>query len=223
MKKNEIIRRYAYTPARLYVRESPEGEPPSRTITGYAILFGIPSEPLWQDEDGEAREVIDSSAVTRGLLDSCDIKMTMFHNRQLLLARSNRGSGTLTYDIDERGVKFSFEAPSTVDGDKALELVRRGDIGGCSFAFSTRYYDETCVKHTSVMADGKVRETYNVKVITGIYDFTLTDNPAYTDTSVEAREFVEELRAGKNTDFRNNEKISGQLRKMRQAAAVRII
>ncbi|MBO5246147.1 MAG: hypothetical protein J6B28_02680, partial [Eubacterium sp.] len=41
----------------------------------------------------------------------------------LILARSKNGKGTLTYSVDDKGVYFEFEAPKTVDGDKALELV----------------------------------------------------------------------------------------------------
>ncbi|MBQ9711574.1 MAG: HK97 family phage prohead protease, partial [Bacteroidales bacterium] len=140
--RNENVRRELLTSAAdLHVREAGEGEAPGRTISGYAILFNTPSEPIWDDEDGEAREVISPEAVTRELLDSSDIKMTMFHDRQLILARSNRGSGTLSYEIDGKGVRFEFEAPNTADGDKALELVRRGDLAGCSFMFSTYYWE----------------------------------------------------------------------------------
>jgi len=189
----ETIRRETLFPAGLQVRESPDGAE-SRTIEGYAILFGVPSAPFWSDEDGECHEVIAAEAVTRDLLDASDIKMTMFHDRQLILARSNKGEGTLSYEVDDRGVKFSFEAPRTADGDKALELVRRGDISGCSFMFSTRYYDESCVSHEVEIRDGRVYETYTVRVITGIYDFTLAADPAYPDTSVDVRELADSLR-----------------------------
>ena len=120
--KTEEIRRELLTAcAELHVREAGEGEAPSRTIVGRAILFNVPSRPLWADEEEEAVEVIAPEAITREILDACDIKMTMFHDRQLILARSKQGQGTLTYDVDEKGVTFSFEAPNTVDGDKALE------------------------------------------------------------------------------------------------------
>lgn len=64
-----------------------------------------------------------------------DIKMTLWHNREKLLARSNRGEGTLALTVDEIGVKYSFEAPNTPDGNTALELVRRGDLSGSSFTY----------------------------------------------------------------------------------------
>ncbi len=79
--------------AELRVREA-DGDTPSRTITGYAILFDVPSEPLWSDEESEAREVISPQAITKELLDGCDIKFTMYHDRQLILGRSNKGVGT---------------------------------------------------------------------------------------------------------------------------------
>ena len=189
-----MITRSGQTITKLYVRENKQGEKPSRTITGYAILFGKTSAPLWSDEDSEAREIISQSAITKSLLDKSDIKFTMFHDRQLILARSNKGQGSLSYTVDGFGVKFSFDAPNTTDGDKAIELVKRGDIAGCSFAFSTYYNDSNYVERNVRNNNGKTLITYTVKAVTGIYDFTLAADPAYPDTCVKAREFIKQLR-----------------------------
>lgn len=226
MKQNEetVIMRAAQAPNTLHIREASGGE--SRVIAGYAILFDTPSDPLWADDDGEAREVISPEAITRELLDSQDIKMTMFHNGQLILARSNKGAGTLSYKVDGTGVAFEFEAPRTVDGDKALELVKRGDISGCSFAFATRYYDKDFVERTSKFVNGKKLVTYRVKAVTGVYDFTLAANPAYSGTSVEAREFADALRRYEESparERRDMDKIRRQLDEMRQAAGLKLI
>lgn len=215
--KTTINKREIFTASQLRLREI-DGIEESRTITGYAILFDVPSAPLYEDEDEVIREVIAPEAVSLELLDKSDIKMTMFHDRQLLLARSNKGSGTLSYGIDNRGVYFEFEAPDTADGDKAIELVKRGDIAGCSFAFSTRYYDRAFVEESVVHGD-KVEVTYRVKVITDIYDFTLAADPAYPDTSVEAREIVDALHQRQQ---REKEKIEKQIAEMRRAASASI-
>lgn len=214
-----------FTLANLQVREAAEGEAPSRTITGYAVLFGVPSAPLWQDEDSEAREIIAVGAITKELLDGCDIKMTMYHNRQCLLARSNKGVGTLSYEVDEKGVKFTFDAPNTQHGDEALELIRRGDISGCSFMFTARYYDDAYVSRTATVVNGVTMITYTVKAVTGVYDFTITDNPAYPDTSVEAREFVDGLKEPEQPkpEPKDDTKMREQLREMRCAARCSII
>ena len=191
--KETVITRLLHTVSDLRVREDKEGKK-CRTITGYAILFNTPSAPMYEYDDEEVREVIAPGAVTKELLDGCDIKMTMFHDRQLILARSK--SGTLKYTVDDKGVAFEFDAPNTVDGDKALELVSRGDIAGCSFMFSTHYYDRAYVARDVKRENGKTIITYTVNTITGIYDFTLAADPAYPDTSceAEAREQVQEMR-----------------------------
>ena len=217
--KDAIITRLLHTVTDLRVREANEGEAESRTITGYAILFNAPSAPLYDYDDEEAREVIAPGAVTKELLDGCDIKFTMFHDRQLILARSKNGAGTLSYGVDDKGVYFEFDAPNTVDGDKALELVRRGDITG--FMFSTHYYDSAYVSRDVQRVDGKTIITYTVNVITGIYDFTLAADPAYPDTTceAEARELVEELRMTERDKIKDENKMREQVREMRRAAS----
>jgi len=224
--KNDLVRREVVV-TELYVREAGEGEAASRTIVGRAILFNTPSAPLWSDDEEEAREIIAPEAITKELLDGCDIKFTMFHDRQLILARSNKGTGTLSYTVDDKGVAFEFEAPNTVDGDKALELVKRGDLAGCSFAFSTHYWDESFVSRTVEVRDGRAYITYTVKAVTGVYDMTLAADPAYPDTSVEAREFARDLReAAKpeapDTTKVDKEKVETQLREMRRAANTKL-
>lgn len=225
--KNELVRReVVVTCADLHVRET-EGGAPSRTIVGYAILFNTPSAPLWSDEDEEAREIIAPEAITKELLDGCDIKFTMFHDRQLILARSKNGVGTLSYTVDEKGVAFEFEAPNTTDGDKALELVKRGDLAGCSFMFSTHYWDEAFVSRSVEVRDGRAYITYTVKAVTGVYDMTLAADPAYPDTSVEAREFARDLReaakpAEQEAPKVDKVKVEKQLREMRRAANTKL-
>lgn len=220
--KETVITRLLHTVSDLRVREDNEGKK-CRTITGYAILFNTPSAPMYEYDDEEVREVIAPGAVTKELLDSCDIKMTMFHDRQLILARSKNGSGTLKYTVDDKGVAFEFDAPNTVDGDKALELVSRGDIAGCSFMFSTHYYDRAYVARDVKRENGKTIVTYTVNTITCIYDFTLAADPAYPDTSCEAetRELVEELRKMEEQPAaeEREKKVRKQVQEMRRAAA----
>lgn len=222
--KNDIIVRTAGTPQGVHIREI-EGEQESRIIAGYAILFNVESEPLWSDEDSEAREVIDPNAITRELLDKCDIKFTMYHNRQIILARSNKGKGTLSYNVDSKGVSFEFEAPDTEDGDTAIELVKRGDIDGCSFAFCTKYWNSAFVSRDVHIIDDRSIITYRVNVITDIMDFTLTPDPAYSDTTCETRELFKELRENKKEDEsedkedkESEEKIKKQISDMRDNA-----
>lgn len=226
--KDAIITRMLHTANGLQIREKEDGTQ-SRTITGYAILFDTPSDVLWSWDDEDEREIIDRGAVTKELLDSCDIKMTMFHDRQLILARSNKGKGTLKYNVDDKGVSFEFDAPNTADGDKAIELVRRGDLAGCSFAFTTHYYDRSFVEPSvSIDSNGRTTTTYRVRMITGVYDFTLAADPAYPDTSCEARdkELFSSLREkshGKTDEVKkNDDAVRRQIAEMREQAKFKL-
>lgn len=163
----------------LSVREAEGGQTgESRTITGTAIVFNAESEVL--DDWGERfREVILPEAATMEFLNSQDIKMNMLHDRQLTIARANKGVGTLKLSVDERGVNFEFEAPRCDIGDRCLEMVRRGDYSGCSFEFYPKDYDVE-------------REGDDVKITHHSFEFisalTIGLDPAYRQTSVNARE-----------------------------------
>lgn len=174
----------------LRIREATDGAE-SRTIEGYALKFGVRSRLLC-DWWNNYYEVLEPGCVTREMLDKQDIKLTMFHDRQLVLARSNKGNGTLSYEVDKVGVKFWAEMPHTVDGDKALELVSRGDIAGCSFIYSTdEGNSENAVSYERLDEKGDDGEDIllrHVKRIDNVYDFTITTDPAYEQTDVSKRE-----------------------------------
>ena len=192
----------------------------SRTITGYAIRFNSSSVPFAEDENSRVVEYISPEAITEDFLRNQDIKMTLYHDMQRLLARSKRGDGSLSYVVDDNGVKFQFEAPHTADGNMALELVERGDIDGCSFMFSTYYGDREYVsREVRTGEDGKREIVYTVRKITGLYDFTLTPDPAYPDTSVNAaKRDMSELEKEDGKEPEDEKKEEGEKEEERQTA-----
>lgn len=171
----------------LAIREAEGGQAgESRTITGTAIVFNAESEVL--DDWGERfREVILPEAVTMMFLRTQDVKMNMLHQRDLTVARCNKGQGSLRLWIDEVGVHFEFEAPKCDIGDRCLEMVRRGDYSGCSFEFMPKDYEVQRMK----MPDGKEE----VKIIHRGFEWlgalTIGLDPAYKQTSVNARELLQ--------------------------------
>lgn len=186
MENKTIKRSHCQADSGITVCRDAEGKP-SRTIEGYAILFDSDSVPFVEDDTARVVERISPESIDMAFLDSQDIKMTLYHDNRRLLARSKRGKGTLEYLTDAKGVRFRFTAPDTVDGDMALELVDKGIIDGCSFMFSTCYDDRGHVsREVRAGADGKREIVYTVRKILGIYDFTLTPDPAYPETSVAA-------------------------------------
>lgn len=168
----------------LAIREAAQGqEGESRTITGRAIVFNAESEVL--DDWGERfREVILPEAVTMEFLNTQDVKMNMLHERELTIARCNKGQGSLRMAVDEQGVTFEFEAPNCDLGDRCLEMVRRGDYSGCSFEFWPKDYEVERTKG----ADGKDEVIIRHKSFEFLNALTIGMDPAYKQTSVNARE-----------------------------------
>lgn len=192
MEKNKKeIRSFIGGKCQPVLREAVEGEK-SRTIEGYAIVFGVESRIL-ADYWDNYREIIEPGAITEERLKEMDIKMTMYHNREKILARSVNGEGTLKLSVDEVGVHYEFEAPNTVDGDTALELVKRGDLSGSSFMFWT---DEKSGVSYEKRSDGIMLR--RVKTIGMIYDMTIAADPAYEETTVAAREAYTHFEKPKN-------------------------
>lgn len=206
MEKKEL-RSYSGGQYQPRLREAQEGQPQSRTIEGYAIVFGVESR-LIVDYWDAYREIIEPGAVTVEDLKNFDIKMTMYHNREKILARSYKGKGTLDLVVDEIGVKYIFEAPNTPDGDTALELVKRGDLSGSSFAYWT---DENSNVSYEKAEDGAIIR--HVKKISEIMDMTIAADPAYMQTSVTARELEQVGVMPKETKPRISKK-SGVLREI---------
>lgn len=168
-----------------------------RSIEGYAIVFNVPSVIMydWRN-DRSFREIIDREAVTEELLNKSDVKALVEHNRHRLLARYRMGSGTLTLEIDDHGLKYRFDAPNTADGDYVCEMVKRGDINGSSFAFMSSEASDEWTKGEDGIWERRVKK------LTYLGDVTVTADPAYTQTEVNVRS-IEELE-GKIKDPKEN-------------------
>lgn len=207
-KQTTLLRREIYCDAGLRVREAdPAGGSagePSRTVEGYAVLFGVRSVVL-ADWGVAFFEQMEAGSITREFLDTQDIVMNMYHNNQRILARSSKGKGSLRYEVDAKGVRFEFEAPATSAGDELLELVRRGDLQGCSFCYATHEDPEKGLVsyERAGEKDARGREILlrRVKQVTGVYDFAVVVHPAYPATEVQARdlEAIKALNIAPNT------------------------
>lgn len=147
--------------------------PESRTVSGYAIVFNSDSNDL-----GGFIERIDPTSLD-GVVEKSDVLCLLNHNEDRgVLARSNKGEGSLTLEIDEIGLKYTFEAPNTALGDELLEGLRRGDISTSSFAF-------TVGKDSwSKMENGTYLRTINS--INELFDVSPVYRAAYDATSVKA-------------------------------------
>lgn len=213
MKKiDREIRSYCGDKYQPRLREAADGQE-SRTIEGYAIVFGVRSQLLfdWYDR---YYEVIEPGSIDEARLREMDIKMTIFHDREMLIARSNKGVGTLKLTVDEIGVKYEFDAPRTSAGETALELVKRGDLAGSSFTY---WSDEKSSVHYDMTEDNIL--VRHVDRIDKVYEMTIASDPAYVETSVTAREIKEKGIHLPETDEQKREaaeRAAAQLRERQQ-------
>ena len=182
----------------LHVREAGDGKK-SRTVEGYAMLFGVRSLNLtpWSSER-VVYEIMEPGCITPDLLSRSDVVLTAFHNNQLILGRWRKGNGTLSLEIDQRGLKIRCTLAETATADELLSAIERGDISGMSFAFTADEEDSvngvSYEKTGEKTADGKVVWLRHVKRVTGLYDVTIAGHPAYEQTTIEAREIDEAIK-----------------------------
>ena len=183
----------------LCVREAEDGQK-SRTVEGYAVVFGVRSVNLtpWSS-DREVYEIMEPESITQDLLSRSDVVLTAFHNNQMILGRWRMGKGTLTLELDQRGLKIRCTLAETATADELLAAIERGDITGMSFAFTADEEDNVngvvYEKTSERAASGKVVWLRHVKKVTGLYDVTIAGHPAYEQTTIEARELNDALEA----------------------------
>ena len=107
----------------------------SRHVEGYAVVFES------QSEDLGFYEKIERGAITQELVDNSDIFALLNHDDEKVLARSKNGVGSLKLTVDDRGLKYEFDAAETQLGNDLLEYLKRGEITTSSFAFALDYTD----------------------------------------------------------------------------------
>jgi HK97 family phage prohead protease len=103
----------------------------SRKVEGYASVFNSRSKDL-----GGFTEIIAPNAFN-GVIERSDVLALLNHDQDRgVLARSKKGVGSLTLNVDERGLHYSFDAPHTALGNELIEGLKRGDISTSSLAFT---------------------------------------------------------------------------------------
>ncbi len=162
---NDIERRHLTLPVEL--RADKDGK--LKLLVGYAAVFNSITDIGW------FREQVAPGCFTDTIKED-DIRGLFNHDSNMILGRNVAKTCSLTED--SRGLYFEIDVPDTQAGRDVATSVKRGDVTGCSFSFSTLadewdYSDE----------DSPLRTLKKVR----LYDVGPVTYPAYTDTSVAAR------------------------------------
>jgi HK97 family phage prohead protease len=170
MKRTE---RRTFTVRDIETRESDDG---TMRMAGYAAVFNEASLPL------PFIERIAPGAFSKTLKETPDVRLLANHEG-LPMARTK--NGTMRLYEDEKGLYFEAELADTQEARDLYTLVARGDVDQMSFAFRVirQKYNE----------DRSERLLTEVSLADG--DVSIVTYPAYTATSVEAREALKRAMA----------------------------
>ena len=197
----------------LKLREGEDGQP-SRIVEGRAIVFGVRSRNLtpWSSSR-VVYEVLEPGCITNEMLTRQDVVYNLNHSNKVtdILGRyRNSDADTLKLTLRGDGVDNRCELPNTSAANDTLELLKRGDITGQSFAFEDDWEDTengVSYERTNDTENGKEVWIRHVKRITALYDVSIVTHPAYEQTTVATREQADEINAA----------IEAQLKRKREA------
>ena len=161
-----------------------------RLVSGYAVVFDT-----WSNDLGFYEKIL-KGAITDETIKRSDVICKLNHDDQKVLARSKYGEGSLILEVDDKGLKYTFEAPRTQYGDELLEYLRRGDITGSSFAFTIEEDEFSYQWPFDKDADPVLcREVIKVDKL---FDVSPVFSPAYEQTSVQNKRKLEEVELKSN-------------------------
>ena len=143
-------------------------------IVGYAAVYNR----LSLDLGGFKEEILPGAfdkilSRQRGKQDTVAL---LNHNSDLILGRTS--SGTLELASDGKGLRMEIVPPDTQVGRDTLELVRRRDLRGASFAFTL---DLRSGEQWTKDDEGPIRQ---IREVRQLYDVSVVLTPAYPASSV---------------------------------------
>lgn len=178
-KKSAPVREVRIVPAgQVELRIVREDGKPSK-LEGYAAVFDKLSVDL-----GFFAPIYEKIApgAFKNCLKGTDTRCLFNHDANFILGRTK--SGTLRLHEDRKGLHFSNDLPDTQQARDVAASIERGDIDGCSFAFTVKA-DEWR------KGDEDEPDIRTLIEIDELFDVGPVVYPAYSDTSVAARSYQE--------------------------------
>lgn len=146
-------------------------------ITGTPIVFNTPT--TINDPMGQYTEIIKRNALDG--VDLTDTRLLVNHDyNKIPLAKTPK---TMELWTDDKGLQMRAILPDTEEARSVYTAVKRGDMTGMSFSFTTdgdgSHYDVE-------------KRTRTISRINKLYECSIVNFPAYQTTSVEARSQMQE-------------------------------
>ena len=114
----------------------------------------------------------------------------MVSNHDFSQVLASTKAGTLTLNVDGKGLQFEATLPDTTTANDAYNNVQAGNLSAMSFTFNAAPDGDTFTKDDS----GQVIRT--IKQVKSLFDVSLVAIPAYDDTNVQVdkRSYTEWLK-----------------------------
>lgn len=164
-------RRFVTATVTIENRADDNNEGPA-VIEGYASLFNSRT-----NIGGWFREEILPGAFDDVLQD--DVRCLFNHDPNKILARSEKGKGTLAISVDKKGLKYRYETPDISYAKDLAESIRLGNVSQSSFGFRAK-------EVVWIEEEGKP-DLRQIKKMERLYDVSPVTYPAYQDTTVAKR------------------------------------
>lgn len=152
------------------------GQQQGKVISGYAILFNEPSQPMPVD-NSTFTETISPQA-----LQGVDLsKLVMIYNHDYANILASVKAGTLDVNVDEKGLAFKATLPDTTVANDVYENIKAGNLDSMSFGFSV------LADEWQQADDGSY--TRQIDKIENLYELSVVTLPAYdgTELTVDTR------------------------------------
>lgn len=125
--------------------------------------------------------------ISRDALSKTDLKDVRFlvnHNTEmtpLARSRNNNKNSTMQMEVKEDGmhIRVNLDTENNTDAKNLYSAIKRGDVSGMSFMFSTRGQ-----KWENLTSDYPKRTITDIEKV---YEVSAVTFPAYEDTSIKAR------------------------------------
>lgn len=156
--------------------ETDEENGQDKVISGYAILFNEPSQPMPVD-NSTFTETISPQA-----LQGVDLsKLVMIYNHDYANILASVKAGTLDVNVDEKGLAFKATLPDTTVANDVYENIKAGNLDSMSFGFSV------LADEWQQADDGSY--TRQIDKIENLYELSVVTLPAYdgTELTVDTR------------------------------------
>jgi len=156
--------------------ETDEENGQGKVISGYAILFNEPSQPMPVD-NSTFTETISPQA-----LQGVDLsKLVMIYNHDYANILASVKAGTLDVNVDEKGLAFKATLPDTTVANDVYENIKAGNLDSMSFGFSV------LADEWQQADDGSY--TRQIDKIENLYELSVVTLPAYdgTELTVDTR------------------------------------